>query len=488
MCGIAVVLNGRNNTWSSKAALNDFMEQACTTGVLRGRDSTGMFQVDKKGQAYIHKLPIPGAQYAETQRAQAVFRDVDTSIVTVLHHRAATKGAVNYNNSHPFEHWSTDKHLIGVHNGSLTNSYYTHKGKNFTVDSDYALYRIWEEGIEAFKDLNGAYAFVWWENDGKLRVACNGQRSFCFAPVKDKNTMLMASEPGMLYWLASRNKIELESIVVPDNDYLLTFDPSTALREFTSEKIPQREVYKQPSNFPWGQMWRHGAWEDMEELEVVTTGGTPSTKNKDSSSTTTAMTIVEKTTGLSSTDSYLFNKYALKAGQEVEFYPTVSAASPLELIGEVLLDRIDIIGGSPVKWSDEPIIIPATLSLRSPALYDNIKAGQVDRIVARVRGESTGRDHNGTHSRILLLQEPTVVIGDRQGRPYEKDTEVADTVLGPRGQRLSYAGFASLTDGGCASCKTMITLEEGLAGEIGWTAAKEPICPMCLSDLVEQSV
>lgn len=240
MCGIVGVVNGKGAT-SARSAVCKYMEHGTLTGMLRGADSTGVFQVSPSGGVQMHKLPVDGYMFRSSKRFSGLINDVDISSVTIMHHRAATKGSVNYDNCHPFIHEDGDRYLIGVHNGSIRNAPARYEGEEFYVDSDYALYRIFKEGKEAFKNLDGAYAFVWYEDDHKLRIACNGERIFSFAFCHKKNSMLIASEPRMLEWLAERNSIDIDDVLQPDAHRLFTFDLNGDLRHFESEPF---EKYK----------------------------------------------------------------------------------------------------------------------------------------------------------------------------------------------------------------------------------------------------
>lgn len=218
--------------------------------------------IGKASLTYI-SFPLEGGMFADTKRARTMINAVDTSRCTIMHHRKqAATGSVNFENSHPFEHSDTERYLVGVHNGSLTGTPSKYDGIDFDVDSDYALYRIFKDGIEAFKDIQGSYAFVWYENDGNLRIACNGERELSIAFVHKKNSMLIASEPSMLYWLAERNNIKIDDILQPDKFKLLTFDLEGDLRDFTDDAI-SKPVYRTTSHV-------QGGWHQSNKSLVTT--------------------------------------------------------------------------------------------------------------------------------------------------------------------------------------------------------------------------
>lgn len=441
MCGIIGLVNAEKHLGVNNDYCN-YIKQASTVGVLRGSDSTGMFQVDKGGIVDVHKLPLDGGMFAETKRAKSLFNSVDTTRCTILHHRAATRGNVNYENSHPFEHSDSERYLVGVHNGSLTGTPSKYDGISFDVDSDYALYRIFKDGQEAFRDIHGSYAFVWYENDGMLRIACNGERQLSIAFVHKKNAMLIASEPAMLYWLAERNSIKVDAVLQPDKFKLLTFDLEGDLRDFTDDSI-SKPVYKATTN----NNWQHtrapttAAWQD------VTTDKTVAAATKE------------------------VDRSLLKIGDEVEFFPYKERSSRTTLSGEVLVDGAKDSSGS-------PIIIDAILSNPSVALYNNMVNNQLDSIITKVRGWSSV---SGSPDK-LLLENPSLTIM----REAKKES-VVTTIPGPNGNMLSEAAFLSLASNGCEMCKQDVAVADAIEGYVGWNnSTKKPICPNCVSILTEK--
>lgn len=62
MCGIVGVVNGKGAT-SVRSDVCKYMEHGTLTGMLRGADSTGMFQVSPSGGVKMHKLPVDGYMF-----------------------------------------------------------------------------------------------------------------------------------------------------------------------------------------------------------------------------------------------------------------------------------------------------------------------------------------------------------------------------------------------------------------------------------------
>lgn len=440
MCGILGVVSGEKG-FSGLTPVTKFMKDGCHVGMLRGRDSTGMFQVDHRNIIDVHKLPMTGDQFVETKRASAMMGRSDAMPITILHHRAATKGAVNYENSHPFTHEDGKRMLVGVHNGSLTTWENKYDGLEFNVDSDYAFYRIFKDGNEAFKEIYGAYAFIWWESDGKLRMACNGQRELHFAFIHKKNAMLVASEEGMLWWLADRNDIKIDAILRPNEHKLLTFDPKGDLRDFADEDIPKPH-YKVTAS---GGSYRQGNFQRPQQI---------------------ASSAGEETASTGVT-----GEFSIRVGQEVNFYPTMKASDSKQLVGQVQL---------PTKEDGKYTEVDAIMSCKGPSLYSNIKANNLDFIIANVRSISSHKVDK-RDSVLLLLTEPTLTVGREETTEQETDDDWAE---GPAGRSLGITEFKLLTRNGCVVCTKDISWAAAKKGTIGWeTHSQEAICPVCMANL-----
>lgn len=438
-----------------------FLQQGAVTGVLRGVDSTGMFQVNRNNVMDVHKLPITGGQFIETRRAMSMVNRADNVPVTIMHHRAATRGSVNYENTHPFVHSDQKRLLVGVHNGSLNNFPSYVDGINFEVDSDYAYYRIFRDGTDAFKDLHGAYALVWWENDGKLRIVCNGQRDLHFAFIHKKNAMLIASEQGMLSWLAQRNNIEIDAILRPDENVLLTFDPSEDLRDFTDEKVPKPHIKAVVMGGNQGNFTRR--W-DPPPTKTITVGDVSSATG-DPASGEGNVTLPFDATNAST--------FKMAVGEEVVFYPTMSASSATQLQGQVQFPSSEL---GKFRYID------AVLSCDNPSLYSNIKANSIDFITATIRTITTHTRDN-TKVVLLLLENPELGIGKEKEEVVEQGND-DDFVVGPADRTIGPLEFSLLTKNGCSICTRDVSWASAKRGNIGWDVGSgRAICSSCAKEL-----
>lgn len=192
-------------------------------------DSSGVFLVDRKKEAWLHKLALPGPFFVEGKLSRMYVNEAAYSRATVCHVRAATMGKVNVDNAHPFVAFRDNgRRVVGVHNGTLT-SWQSRKGaKGFDVDSEWAINHIADERVDAFEDFTGSFAFVWWDSNSPdvVYMARNKERPLHFVITEDEQDILFASEPGMISWLCQRNNIIVKDneIHVLEEGQMYTFD------------------------------------------------------------------------------------------------------------------------------------------------------------------------------------------------------------------------------------------------------------------------
>lgn len=206
MCGIVAVISAYSNGFSSE-------EQKAFTDMLfvdtmRGWDSTGVFSVSTCNEVNIVKGALEGPDFIRSPEYREFNQNLwNDGIIAVGHNRAATRGVVNDKNSHPF--WINDNTVL-VQNGSWNGS---HKEVlDSEVDTEAIAYLVdkHENDLdEAFKQINAAFALVWYNvKSKKLHVVRNTERPLWIGYEKN-GTVLIASERSTILYACMRQGLEL---------------------------------------------------------------------------------------------------------------------------------------------------------------------------------------------------------------------------------------------------------------------------------------
>ncbi len=242
MCGIVGVINAGYNAKARK-----FLQDGGVVGQVRGFDSTGIAQQKYDGKISTFKIATIGTYFTSDKAVDGLLTSSSGIGYSFIHHRAATSGKVTVANAHPFtiqrldEPKGKETQIVGVHNGSLDNWKHKHNGKVFEVDSEWALSRIADIGDDAFKEIEGPYAFVWGDTAKKhvLSMCRNYGRPMHVVFSKDRKSVYFASEAGMLAWLCERNDIEVENeILALEAGQIYEFDSTGATVVVRSRKAP----------------------------------------------------------------------------------------------------------------------------------------------------------------------------------------------------------------------------------------------------------
>jgi len=239
MCGIVGYVTSKNKTDYEK-----FFKQALIADVLRGFDSTGVIIGDDREYAY-YKRAVNAIDFLDMRKAGQVINGnaLNRPAFAIGHNRAATVGNVNSANAHPFEQGD----LIGVHNGTLRTYHRLDKSRDFDTDSETLYYNLSKRDdiADVLGDVKGAYALVWYNSaEGTVNIIRNDERPLTLAKVKDEDTVLWASEPGMLRWLAARNNIKIENTFEPKANLHVKFHIKNAnVAEFEFEQLEVKDNY-----------------------------------------------------------------------------------------------------------------------------------------------------------------------------------------------------------------------------------------------------
>lgn len=217
MCGLVGVFGK-----SLFARHHDYLTQGIEVGVVRGRDSTGVFFLGGKGHQMLFKEAIHGGEMAAQLKFLNTKSDfVSTGFGAMAHNRAATSGLVTDDNAHPFQHGG----ITLAHNGTLLHYTNLPGYYSYSVDSEAITHSVAEIGIKATVALlDGAFALSFWDQESRtMNFIRNHERKLFYAKEKSFDTYLWASEEGMLEWLCHRNKIMIEKPILLPEAQLLTF-------------------------------------------------------------------------------------------------------------------------------------------------------------------------------------------------------------------------------------------------------------------------
>ena len=432
MCGILGVVNAHGGNVRD---LVKYMQDGCVVGTLRGSDSTGMFQVETDGKSYLYKTPYSGECFASTKLGSRMLIRCDSPGASILHHRAATRGNVSTANAHPFEHYDENNRIIGVHNGTLSQSYNSYEGEKFEVDSDYLFYRIFKDGpVKTFQDVAGSYACVWFDEKSKtINLISNGERTIHIGFIRNKNAMLIASEHAMMYWLASRNSIELEDIISPTKNELHVFNMEGDLRAFTREEIL---FVKKPTKT-----------REYHEYSPYTDQTYSSRDYPDA-----------------------LAKIGLSRGEAANFY----VDEPLNVSAKSITGWIET----------KDNYVQAIIYGATPGIIEAMSDCSVSEV--KVIGCNVALDQEP----IVICSAPICSLiedGDKQLAIITEFPEVKKEKLlpGPNGRLMSKKSFLEATARGCISCSSVITPGMAHNNKITWVNNdQDPLCARCSEDFL----
>lgn len=267
MCGIVLTVNADSKF---NTRMGPFLSDALLASQVRGTHATGLMQLDNRG-VDVYKKATNASNFMEDSRAKSMVQFAGNQTFTVAHVRHATVGDKGKDvNAHPFVIERADgSSLIGVHNGSL-NSWRHKNDEDFEVDSNWALHRISEKGLDAFEEFSGAYCFVWYDTlqPDNLNICRQKDRPFHLFVDEKNKSIYGASEAGMLEWLLERKDIcqpEDQSIMVLEPHKLYTIDLVTLSITVTDAPTyiaPPVTVYdnRNYSAYNYGRSYGNTGW------------------------------------------------------------------------------------------------------------------------------------------------------------------------------------------------------------------------------------
>lgn len=235
MCGISGIISA---TEQHDAPKRKFFTQALIATAVRGDDGTGAFFVRHNAAAderadWVKNDATPqdliaseeGKKRLGTQAWYNRYRAV------IGHNRAATRGGVSHDNSHPF----SEGPITLVHNGGLlTHTLPTGMAKlpkAVTVDSHVLAHNLALHDTETvLRSMAGSFAIIWHDaRDQSVNIFRNEERPLAMAECHSLQALLICSEADMLRWLARRNELAISSIYSPRPGAWLKFLPGAGL-------------------------------------------------------------------------------------------------------------------------------------------------------------------------------------------------------------------------------------------------------------------
>lgn len=181
--------------------------------VLRGNHSTGVGYYRKtyndKSVHYL-KHSVNAVTFSKLKDFKEIIRD--TNVVSLMGHtRAATDKQVNNKNAHPWFKRGNHGVICGMHNGTVKKMSSPRK-----IDSENIISYLAKNGVEkTIKELNndGSYALSWYNSTDKtLNFIRNDTRSLHFTTLANRQTLVWASEAGLLEYILERNACDYSDI------------------------------------------------------------------------------------------------------------------------------------------------------------------------------------------------------------------------------------------------------------------------------------
>lgn len=489
MCGIVGM--------AGKLASNhkDIMSNLLTVCSLRGMHSTGVFMVKGKD----HDISVAKVVGPPVELFNTVTYDRATTYnasILAGHCRAATAGAVNRRNAHPFENDA----LVGMHNGTLQNWRSTlDDATYFDVDSECLLHNIGLHGPDkVLSKTRGAYALVWFDKArAELNFIRNSQRPLYWCQTKDKEVIFWASEYWMLDMLRSEHGKNQEFWEDKDGDMFFSVPKDTLVRYKIDISPQAKKVFtKMPSRTIEGDSSQPTYKAPFHQTGSTTTGtGTPPT--------TPQVPLITPSSSANKTDEEL---HWSKVWQDQEWIEWDKANNPPPLITDQqeVKER-----GRSLREIFKDRLLKKHTSLTSNRIT---QIGPIPRqraaVVTTVVGNKNTLTSSTKDTEPLLLTASSVVRNSSRRTPTPRtntltlvsnnkdDTSESSKKLldmfvnlntpqhpsiNFNGRKTHFDEFYHNTGGCCCSCDQVITQEDFFeeTTSIAWVATDSFICNDC---------
>lgn len=259
--------------------------------VQRGSHSTGLFITN-----YKHPKKAPtgvkcvGGPWNITE--SPIWSEIESYIAldggaVVGHGRHATRGKINTENAHPFQH----EHITLVHNGTIYGGLtYGKKGEvDVEVDSHALCVAIAEKGVaKALVDVHGPYAIIVHDaKEGCLYIGRNKERPLYVYTNKDR-FYIMSEHQYLRALVARNNKTEApDKMIYFEEDILYRIDlanPEMWIRVANIQKLKDakwEEERKQREEERRKNAEKNKSWNGQHVTPVASIKPTKDTKRKE---------------------------------------------------------------------------------------------------------------------------------------------------------------------------------------------------------------
>lgn len=200
MCGLVGMYSEQFLTTEERKLLQCLFIASYT----RGKDSTGIVTLTKKGDVLYDKQITPSPVYAfGTEYAELTnpINNMNGPVCVLGHTRYGTVGANILSNAHPFE----TQNFVGMHNGTIFDPF--PGSKEFGTDSEGLLNFMDREGIiPALQYIHKecwepAYAIqLMSKGNDEVYIVKNEARDLWFTTVSEGQTLVWASALNTLRW------------------------------------------------------------------------------------------------------------------------------------------------------------------------------------------------------------------------------------------------------------------------------------------------
>ncbi len=239
MCGQVGIAGKLSSTFA------DIFTELLYIDALRGKDGTGvaLYSTHKKSPIII-KAPTQSAEFLDSSPFCSAFKNPYRLNVLLGHNRAATKGKLEIDHTHPFLYG----HIVLAHNGTLWNKGGLTKWDH-PVDSANIAHNMEKMGEQqALEGLSGAFSLVWINTTTQtLNFARNSDRPLFIANIGDDRVtqLVWASEARMLKFVLDGKAVKTRQIWQPKPHFWFKVDLKNLSMQATAFKPYIQAVYRE---------------------------------------------------------------------------------------------------------------------------------------------------------------------------------------------------------------------------------------------------